>query len=244
MKQILKLFDDTPYISHPQIRISANESITSLATFNETRKRKLTYQNINLTYNLNYVGKNELPEVKPYIGAIPKILTPYSMKRNGDKSGAIHFFIDDYHFVGMYLWGHLNRFTRGLSEYQSIIAPDYSIYLDQSRTLNLFQIYQNRVVTAIWQQMGLNVIPSVSWGNADSFEYCFDALPQQSVIAIGGMGNGHHKSMTELWEYGVRLTIERLHPVALIIYGAPKRLELPVSTYYFESYIHTKLRRL
>lgn len=185
-----------------------------------------------------------MPEVKPYKGAIPKSITPYTMKRKGDKTGAIHFFIDDYHYAGMYLWGHLSQFTRGLSDYQSIIAPDYSLYLDQSRTLNLFQIYQNRVVTAIWQQMGLNVIPSVSWGNADSFDYCFDALPQQSVLAIGGVGNVHHKTMTELWEYGVRLTIERLHSVELIIYGALKRLELPVPTHYFDSYINTKLRRL
>lgn len=240
----LKLFDDTPYICHPEIKKSDSDTTALLRTFSRTKRHKLTYQNINLTYNLNLVGKNELPEVKPYKGAIPKSITPYTMKRKGDKTGAIHFFIDDYHYAGMYVWGHLSQFTRGLFDYQSIIAPDYSLYLDQSRTLNLFQIYQNRVVTAIWQQMGLNVIPSVSWGNADSLEYCFDALPQNSVLAIGGVGCAHRTSMIELWEYGVKQTIERLQPSALIIYGAPKRLDLQVKTYYFDSYIHKKLRRL
>lgn len=127
-----------------------------------------------------------------------------------------------------------------MAVYKTVIAPDFSIYLDQSRILNLFQLYQNRVATAYWQSIGLQVIPSVSWGNADSFEYCFEGLPQHSVIAIGGLGNAHHPSMIKLWEYGVHQTIEHLNPTALIIYGAPTQLDLPVETHYFQSFINSK----
>ena len=49
--------------------------------------------------------------------------------------------------------------------------------------------------------------------------------------------------MIELWEYGVLQTIERLHPIALMIYGAPKQLDLPVDTYYFKSFINSKFRQ-
>ena len=238
MKMIIcnepELFDDTPYRKwHP------NET---LAELRHTRRRKLSYQNINLSAGMTFVGKHELPEVKPYIGDVPMILTPYTMKDTGDARGAIHFFVDDYRFSGMYMWGNLAHFTAQVSRYRTVIAPDFSLYLDQSRTLNLFQLYQNRVVTAAWQQQGLKVIPSVSWGNAESFDYCFEGLPQNSVLAIGGLGNSHHQSMIELWEYGVHKTIEHLPPIALIIYGAPKRLELPVKTYYFKSFINTRFR--
>lgn len=238
-----KLFDDTPFVKYPQIPILKREWQTSFPNITKTKSRKLTYQNTHLTHGLHYVGKNELPQVKPYTGSIPILLTPYTMKHAGDTTGAIHFYVDDYRFTGIYLWGHIDQFTTQVAKYASVIAPDYSLYLDQSRTLNLFQIYQNRVVTAIWQQQGLNVIPSVSWGNADSFEYCLDALPQNSVLAIGGLGIAHHQSMIDLWEYGVHQTIRQLHPKALIFYGAPKKLDLPVETYYFTDYIHSKLRK-
>jgi hypothetical protein len=230
----LKLFDDSPYQKwHP------NNSVDELR---RTRRRKLSYQNINLSSELNLVGQYELPEVKPYTGDIPMVLTPYTMKDTGDIRGAIHFYVDDYRFTGMYMWGNLAHFTAQVSRYRTVIAPDFSLYLDQSRTLNLFQLYQNRVVTAAWQQQGLNVIPSVSWGNADSFDYCFDGLPKNSVLSLGGLGNAHHPSMLELWEYGVLKTIEQLQPIALIIYGAPKLLDLPVKTYYFKSFINTKFK--
>lgn len=229
----LKLFDDVPFLKWHPNNFQEEGS--------KTRQRKWSYQNINISAGLNLVGKYELPEVKAYTGEIPVDLTPYSMKDTGNKNGAVHFYIDDYRFTGMYMWGHISQFTEKVAPYRMVIAPDFSVYLDQSRALNIFQLYQNRVVAAYWQSVGLQVIPSVSWGNAESFEYCFEALPQNSVLSIGGLGNAHHASMLKLWEYGVNLTIERLHPTALIIYGAPKQLNLPVETYYFKDFINTKL---
>ena len=237
----LKLFDVKKF--EKRMSPLSNEEIdVPLGKISKTKQRKLSYQNINVTAELNLVGENELPQVSAYVGEIPEILTPYTMKDIGYTYGAIHFFIDDYRFTGMFLWGNLAHFTKQVSRYRMVIAPDFSLYLDQSRTLNLFQFYQHRVVTAYWQQQGLNVIPSVSWGNADSFKYCFDGLPQNSVLALGGLGNAHHQSMIELWQYGVHQTIERLQPKALIIYGAPKQLDLPVETHYFKGFINTKFR--
>lgn len=242
MEKDLLLFQDRELLSE-EVLNSPNDGKCLLPSKSKTRKRKQSYQNINLTTELNLVGKFELPEVRPYTGKIPAVLTPYSMKDVGHRHGAIHFYVDDYRFTGMVLWGHLEHFTEQVKHYQMVIAPDFSLYLDQSRTLNLFQLYQNRVVTATWQRQGLQVIPSVSWGNADSFEYCFDGLPQNSVLSLGGLGNAHHQSMIELWEYGVHLTIKRLNPIALIIYGAPKHLDLPVSTFYYGSFINSKFRQ-
>lgn len=229
-----KLFDDAQYLKWHPINYQEKE--------NQAHRRKKYYQNVNISAGLHLVGKYELPEVRAYTGEIPVNLTPYSMKNVGNKNGAVHFYIDDYRFTGMYMWGHISQFTENVAPYKMVIAPDFSVFLDQSRTLNLFQLYQNRVVTAYWQSVGLQVIPSVSWGNADSFEYCFDGLPQNSILSIGGLGNSHHASMLKLWEYGVNLTIERLHPTALIIYGTPKQLNLPVETYYFKDFINAKLR--
>ena len=236
IKELPKLFDDEPFVMD-SFNVPFEHTSEGMS---KTRYRKLSYQNIHLTSQFNLVGKYEMPEVQPYNGEIPYSLTPYSMKNVGNKSGAVHFYIDDYRFGGMYMWGRLQHIAEQVAVYKTVIAPDFSIYLDQSRILNLFQLYQNRVATAYWQSIGLQVIPSVSWGNADSFEYCFDGLPQQSILSIGGLGNAHHPSMIQLWEYGVKLTIERLNPTALIIYGAPRQINLPIETHYFQSFINSK----
>ena len=237
----LMLFNDKEFVNKVTTQVNRGLKDT-LVSLSKTQQRKKFYQNIHLSAGLKLVGKNELPEVKAYTGEIPLILTPYSMKDTGNKNGAVHFYIDDYRFDGMYTFGHIIHYTKNVALYRIVIAPDFSLYLDQSRTLNLYQLYKNRVVTAYWQSLGMQVIPSISWGNAESFEYCFDGLPQNSILSIGGLGNRHHASMIKLWEYGVRLTIERLHPIALIVYGAPMKLDLPVTTYYFYDFINTKLK--
>lgn len=237
----LKLFNDKEFINKVTTQVN-RELKAAFASLSKTQQRKKSNQNIHISAGMKLVGENELPEVAAYTGDIPLVLTPYSMKDTGNKNGAVHFYIDDYRFDGMYTFRHINHYTKNVALYKTVIAPDFSLYLDQSCTLNKFQLYKNRVVTAYWQSLGMQVIPSVSWGNAESFKYCFEGLPQNSVLSIGGLGNSHHPSMIKLWEYGVRLTIERLHPIALIIYGAPKKLDLPVKTYYFEDFINTKLK--
>lgn len=140
----------------------------------------------------------------------------------------------------MHIWDKLQSYTQNVSRYNIVIAPDNSLYLDQSAALNIYQVYQNRAVTAYWQNIGIHVIPTVTWGNADSFDFCLDALPQNSILAIGGLGTKCSKALIELWKYGIKQTIDKLHPTALILYGAPVKLDLPVDAHYVEDYIHVK----
>ncbi|MDR2486309.1 MAG: DUF4417 domain-containing protein [Treponema sp.] len=38
-----------------------------------------------------------------------------------------------------------------------------------------------------WQRMGLTVIPTASWAEPDSFEYCFDGIETGAVAAVSAM---------------------------------------------------------
>lgn len=239
-----KLFDDAEFVRNHQVSILQREWQTSSCKISKARSRKLSFQHIDIAYQMRKVGEYEFPKVEPYVGEIPSVLTPYDHHRTGMTHGAVHFFVDDDNYPCMHIWDKLQIYTRNVSRYNIIIAPDNSLYLDQSKSLNIYQLYQNRLKTAYWQKIGLNVIPTVSWGNADSFDYCFEALPSDSVLAIGGLGTKRSKSLTKLWECGVNLTIERLCPKTLILYGAPVKLELSIKTYYINDYIHVKFPKI
>ena len=207
---------------------------------NSSLYRKRHYDNLLMSQGMAFTQKNELPIIQPY--TLSTNFEIHSFKERNKLSGerqAIHFFGDDYSFDKI-TWDRLYITTMELYKFDCVFTPDYSLYVDMPFAYNISNLYKSRFVGAFWQLCGYNVIPTVSWGNADSFEYCFEGLPQQSVLSIGGMGNAHHASMTQLWEYGVYMTIEHLNPIALIIYGAPTKLDLPVKTYYHNSFIKSK----
>lgn len=195
------------------------------------KNKKLNTDKIHLSKGMKFTPKNELPIVSPYNGYIPDRLVPFC-DRNG-KEGFVHFYIDDYKFVRV--WNRATFYTEKFKkEQRSLIAPDFSQYADQSRALNIINLYKNRLLTTYWQMQGLKVIPSASWSNAESFEYCFEGLPQNSVIFIGGVGIKHDKACIKLWQHGIIELERQLHPTMILIYGnevEPPQIETPIRSY-------------
>lgn len=91
--------------------------------------------------------------------------------------------------------------------------------------------------------MSIQAVPSASWGNVDSFEYCFDGLPENSIIAIGHTAIGKDCSYKKLYRMGVEALIERKRPTKLLVYGAPLGFNPSVEVIYYEGNIQ-KLRQL
>ena len=201
--------------------------------------KKLHTDNIHLSKGMKLTQVYELPIVAPYNGYIPDRLIPFCDRKN--HQGFVHFYIDDYKFARV--WNKAEFYTEIFKkEHRSLIAPDFSQYADQSRALNINNLYRNRLLTAYWQMQGLHVIPSASWGNAESFEYCFEGLPQNSVIFIGGVGIRHDKACIKLWRHGIIELERQLHPTMILIYGnevEPPQIETPTKCY--NSFL-TKLR--
>ncbi len=127
-----------------------------------------------------------------------------------------------------------------------LVAPDYSLFINPDfDSLNRNQIRKSRLVTAFWQSCGLQVVPLASWGNVDSFRYCFDGLPQNSVIALSAVCCKKSLKAWNLWKYAVMTLCEKLNPTRLLIYGDPEMdvpIEVPVT--FIPDFIHTKLRKL
>lgn len=141
-------------------------------------------------------------------------------------------------------WNAPPRVVPSLKQYRCVVAPDFSIFTDMPRAVNVWNIYRNRWVSSYWQSQGIKVIPSASWGSVDSFEYCFDGLPENSVIAIGHSTAGKDKSFKRLYRMGVETLIEKKRPTKLMVYGSPLDFNVNTDIVYQEGFIIKKLRRL
>ena len=133
------------------------------------------------------------------------------------KKFGVHFFVDDYRFKGIY--DNPTRSLEKYSQYAFLLTPDFSLYADMPLHLQLMNVAKNRWVGAYWQSRGLTVVPTMSWGTAKSFKFCFDGVEKNSIVAVGMIGsktNNHLRFMR-----GYNAMIERVNPEAIICFGEP-----------------------
>lgn len=125
------------------------------------------------------------------------------------------------------------------------MCPDHSLFIEEDlfSFLNKQSIYRSRFAGACCQARGFDVIPTASWGGADSFEYCFEGLPENSVIALCGIGIDFCRNAQDLWEYGVRELEARLSPKYLIVCGNERKVPgLSTPVMFIPPHIVTKFK--
>ena len=128
----------------------------------------------------------------------------------------VHFFIDDYRFEGIYR--NPERSLGRLSQYKFLLTPDYSTYTDMNYWRQLESVAHSRWVGAYWQDQGQIVIPTISWSTSESFDFCYDAIERESIVAIGMIGCKHSKDDFLL---GYNEMLNRIEPEAVICFGSP-----------------------
>ena len=71
-----------------------------------------------------------------------------------------------------------------LDQYYALLSPEFSLYWDMPRALQIYSTFKNRWCGAYWQRQGFIVIPTVFWSSNDSFEFCFDGIERGLVVAV------------------------------------------------------------
>lgn len=155
---------------------------------------------------------------------IPQTLIKWKSKSKRYNDKTLHFFIEDRKFNA--IWNNPKIYNRAIAKYEAVITPDFSLYLNTPEPQQIWNVYRNRWLGAYWQQKGLTVIPSVSWSNANSFDYCFDGIEPQSVVAIST--NTVKKSDFSLNYFfrGLDTLIETISPQKILCYGEKLRKEI------------------
>ena len=69
------------------------------------------------------------------------------------------------------------------------------------------------------QRSGCRVIPTVSWADIDSFDFCFDGITPGSVVAVSSVGTMYAKECHKIFLRGFEAMNEKLNPDKIILYG-------------------------
>ncbi len=105
-----------------------------------------------------------------------------------------------------------------LKQYYCLLSPDYSLYTDMSLALQIKNTFKNRWCGAYWQSLGLNVIPTIEWGDERSFDFCFDGVEEGSIVAVSTYGK---QKIEEEFMKGYNEMLKRIKPCAIICYEKP-----------------------
>ena len=222
-----------PYL-FPETEITSDGWQTSVSTSMSASKYESNgTMNIELFRHLSYTGTYQMPMVKPYNGKIPEFLIPnYRLSRRTMTCGVCPcFYTDDTQFERA--WNKPREFIKSLTRYTYVTSPDFSVFLDLPRPIQMTNIFKNKALAAWWQSMSINVIPSISWTNIKHIEEDLDGWPMSSVIAINSTGIGLDKRAKHNWIEGYEATVDTLKPTFILRYGAIQESErAEISRYY------------
>lgn len=170
-------------------------------------------------------GKYNIPMLEP-VDHVPSKLQGFNYVLNKpDHEACVHFFLDDYQFER--IWKRPDFYIDKLAAFDSVITPEFSLYIDMPLAMQLWNTYRTRMIGQIMQNWGLTVIPSVTWSYEDSYDFCFDGLPKFSTLAVETLGVKKNKWQTEIWKNGMDELIKRKQPKRLLIYGGKIDYDFP-----------------
>lgn len=200
-------------------------------------------------YNLNDYDEDDtegfyqMPKLRP-CNYIPKDIIGFNYALTSkDKNCGIHFYIDDYQFER--IWNQPQTYLDKLADYDCIFTPDFSLYTDMPIAMKIWNVYRSRLIGQVAQRMGMNVIPTVSWCEADTFSFCFDGLPKKATLSISTIGVKKEDYNFNLWKAGVDEMIKRLEPKTLLIYGGKVDYDFgKIKTIYYDNKVTERMKNL
>ena len=91
--------------------------------------------------------------------------------------------------------------------------------MDMPMPMKIWNVYRSRQVGAYYQSRGLRVIPTISWAEKETFEFCFLGIPKGSIVAISTIGVKQDEEAMKVWREGVAEMLKRIEPSTILVYG-------------------------
>lgn len=172
------------------------------------------YENLNRAKFIG-AGAFDIPRILAEVPATPQswIGFNYAKSCKDPANKAIHFFVDDYQFNR--LWTNPDAYLDMLRRFKAVCTPDFSTYTDFPKAVQIWNHYRKHWLGAYWQGNGITVIPTISWSDESSFEWCFDGEPVGGAVAVSSVGTRLNKRAAELFRLGYDEMLRRLNPLTI-----------------------------
>lgn len=217
--------------------------------FEEENTKGNERQRTNNKYNLELFdefvcdGKYQMPIIDND-NYIPKKLIGFNYaKTSKERNTGIHFYLDDYQFER--IWNNPEEYIDILEKYDCILSPDFSLYLDMPYSMKIWNVFRSRLIGQYYQRQGIKVIPTLSWAEEETFEFCFDGIPKGSIVSISTIGVKRSNEAMNIWKNGVDEMIKRIEPSAILIYGGKIDYDFKnIRVIYYENEVTERMKKL
>lgn len=187
-------------------------------SYGEERKRTDNAYNLEIAHETTMTDDFwQMPVIKR-CDCVPERLIGFNYaKSSKDKNCGIHFFVDDYQFER--IWNKPEDYIEILAQYDCILTPDFSLYMDMPMPMKIWNIYRSRQIGAFYQRCGLKVIPTISWAEEETFKFAFKGIERGSTVAISTVGVKENAGALKVWENGAQAMIKAIKPSLILCYG-------------------------
>lgn len=163
-------------------------------------------------------------------------------KTSKEKKVGIHFYLDDYQFERV--WNKPEDYVDILKQYECIFSPDFSLYMDMPIPMKIWNIYRGRLIGQYYQSKGIKVIPTLSWAEKETFDFCFEGIPKGSIVSISTIGVKKNKEALKIWKSGVDELIKRIKPSTILIYGGKLDYDYgDIEVIYYDNKVTERMKK-
>ena len=181
--------------------------------------REATYKQYNLEMfdASRCAGFYEMPIIRKS-NFIPSDLIGFNYALNSkNKRAGIHCFVDDYQFER--LWNNPDGYIEAIAGYECFLSPDFSLYMDMPMAMKVWNVYRSRLIGQYYQDHGIEVIPTVSWAEPETFAFCFDGIEVGATVAVSTIGVKRNEYAQKIWQQGMDEMIKTVKPANILLYG-------------------------
>lgn len=172
---------------------------------------------------------------------LPGRLIDWANRCRREPGDGLHFFVDDYRFEPT--WKHPERYAPNVLSASLVLSPDFSIFHDKPRAIQIWNVYRARWLARKFQEFGAIVVPAMSWGDATSYGFAFLGVPAGSCVAVSTTGR---KKAGAGWDEGYVAMVDAVDPELVFCVGPrmSEDLERLAEVRYYDSYMLARFAEL
>ena len=139
-------------------------------------------------------------------------------------------FVDDYRLERY--WNRIDYYANIFKAAKYVMTPDFSALVGMPEDMIKWNIYRSRLIGHVYEKYKINVIPTITWTNSESYPYICKGIKHKSTVAVSNIGARTDKAIS-IFNAGLQEVIRQIEPTQVIICSNNKYKDMYQDALYY-----------